>query len=100
MLNPASAIASKATIKANFVTTSERPGTTPSSTRERRSNGVATTRIASTITVPMNITRYLRYGAAKLKILFNVPDFNFWCLTDWSELIDLKAIHWPCIDTN
>ena len=60
MLKIASAIASRATMNANLVTTSERPGTTPSSTNTRRRSGVATTRIASMITVPIKMKRYLR----------------------------------------
>ena len=77
MLNAASAIASAATMAANRVTTSGRPGTTPSSTNERNNSGVATTNIASIMTVKMKIARNFRYGSAKLNILFSVPAFNF-----------------------
>ena len=82
ILNPASAIASAATIRAYLVTTSGRPGITPSSTSDRNKSGVATTKIASIITVKIKIDRNFLYGRAKLNILFSVPAFNFWCLTD------------------
>ena len=41
-----------------------------------------TTKIASIITVKIKIDRNFLYGRAKLNILFSVPAFNFWCLTD------------------
>jgi hypothetical protein len=64
----------------------------------RKSNGVATIKNASTTTVIRKNESDALCGTANPAILFRVPGFSFWFLTDESWVKDLNDIQVECID--
>ena len=98
MLKAASAMASRPTKIASFVTTAPSLGITPSSMSCLSNSGVATTNAASTTTVARKIMMFVRYGSANLKIRLTVPGFNFCSFTEGSAVIERWVIHAACID--
>ena len=84
MLKSASSKAITPTANANWVTSSEFLGMTPSSINRLNKSGVAMISRASITTVIRKSESEILYGIAKLAMRFKVPGLSFWFLTEES----------------